>query len=262
MADGTVVAAASVPGTGRSTSLPVAGSTTIEPVARRAVACVPIPARRSSSSGRRNQPPRPTTIVSLSAPSRGPLLRHASVANADDAVGDARRLRVVADDHRRARVLAHELGERPVHLVGGCRVELAGRFVGEEDAGAVRERRAQRDALLLATGELSRQPVALRREPDTFEQLVGSPQPVGRRCAAQSKLEGDELACSQLGRQCSRVVLVGVAEQRRPVPRELPRGQLSDLLAVDAHDPGGRPVEAREDPEQRRLARAARDRAR
>ena len=60
----------SAPGAACSPRRADAASTTTDPVARRAVAWVPIPARSSSSSGRRSQPPRPTTIVSLSAPSR------------------------------------------------------------------------------------------------------------------------------------------------------------------------------------------------
>ena len=51
------------------------------------VAFAPIPARSSSSSGRRSQPPRPTTIVSLLAVAR-PFLRDATVADAHDPVGD------------------------------------------------------------------------------------------------------------------------------------------------------------------------------
>ena len=101
-----------------------------------------------------------------------PLLRDPPVADAHDAVGDARGLGVVADDHRRAAVLAHELGEHVVDLVGGRGVELAGGLVGEEEPRPVGERGAERDALLLAAGELRRPPVALLREADPLEQLV------------------------------------------------------------------------------------------
>ena len=81
-----------------------------------------------------------------------PLFRDATVADADDPVGDLGRLRVMTHEHRRALVLAHELADEVVHLVGGLRVELTRWLVGEEDAGLVRERRAQGDALLLAAG--------------------------------------------------------------------------------------------------------------
>src|SRR3954470_7147541 len=98
-----------------------------------------------------------------------PFLRDTPVADPDDAVGDPRRLRVVADDHRRAAVLPYELAEHVVHLVGGRGVELARRLVREEDPRTVRECGAERDALLLAAGELSRSPVQLGLEADARE---------------------------------------------------------------------------------------------
>ncbi len=141
---------------GLGRSRPAAGETSNPPSANVAVACEPIPARSSSSSGSRSQPPRPTTIVSLAASSRRPFLGDATVADAHDPVGDPRRLGIVTDDHRRAPVLADELREHVVHLVGGLAVELARRFVGEKHARAVREGRAERHPLLLASGELAR----------------------------------------------------------------------------------------------------------
>ena len=71
-------------------------------------------------------------------------------------------------------MLADELAEHVVDLVGGGGVELAGRLVGEEDPRPVGERRAERDALLLAAGQLGRPTVALLAETDALEQLVGA----------------------------------------------------------------------------------------
>ena len=105
------------------------------------------------------------------------------------------KLGVVADDHRRAAMLAHELREHVVDLVGGRAVELAGRLVGEEDLRPVGERGAERDALLLAARQLGR--VARSRfvgEADALEQLVGAAQALARRGAAQPELQRDELA--------------------------------------------------------------------
>ncbi len=48
-----------------------------------------------------------------------------------------RRLGVVTHEHRRAPVLAHELAEDAVHLVGGRRVELACGLVREEHTRTV-----------------------------------------------------------------------------------------------------------------------------
>src|SRR5262249_6285865 len=98
----------------------------------------------------------------------------------------------------------------------------------------------------------------LRGEADTLEQLVGAPQAVGTRRATQAELHRDELACRQLRRERARVVLVGVAEERRAVLRELARRQLADVLAVHAHETPRRPVEPGEQTQQRRLARSAR----
>ena len=164
----------------------------------------------------------------------------------------------MADDHRRAAVLAHELAEDVVDLVGRRSVELARRLVREEHARAMRERGAERDALLLAARQLGRTPVALRRETDTLEQLVGAAQPLLAGRAAQAELQRDEPPRRELRRERARVVLVGVAEHRRAVAREPARRQLPELLAVDAHRARRRPLEPGKEPQQRRLARAAR----
>jgi hypothetical protein len=76
----------------------------------------------------------------------------------------------------------------------------------------VGECRAECDALLFASRQLGRVPVAFRREADALEQLVGAIEPVGARRAAQTQLERDQLAGTQLGRERARVMLVGVAE--------------------------------------------------
>ncbi len=155
-------------------------------------------------------------------------------------------------------MLAHQLGEHVVHLVGGRGVELARRLVGQEDRRGMRQGGAQCDPLLLAAGELTRAPRALLGEADAFEQFVGAPQALGARCAPEPELHGDQIARGELGRERARVVLVGVAEERGPVACEPACRQLADVLAVHAHKPGGRPLEACEQSQQRRLARPAR----
>src|SRR5581483_4130157 len=187
-----------------------------------------------------------------------PLLGDAAVADADDPVGDPRRLRIVADEHRRALVLAHELADERVDLVGRLGVELPRRLVGEEDARLVRECRAERDPLLLTARELRRPPVALVREADAREEVVGTCEPCVLGRAAQPELERDELARRELGRERAAVVLVDVAELGRAVLREPARRQLAEILAEHAHGAGRRPLEAGEEPQQGRLSGAAR----
>ena len=51
---------------------------------------------------------------------------------------------------------AHELRQRREHVVGGARIEIAGRLVGQQDARRVGDRARDRDALLLAAGQFRR----------------------------------------------------------------------------------------------------------
>ena len=101
-----------------------------------------------------------------------------------------------------------------------ARVELAGRLVGEEDLGPVRERGAERDALLLAARELgrvarSRLSARPTRSSSSSARRRRSRGAVPRRpsCSATSS------RARQLGGERARVVLVGVAEQCRAVRR-------------------------------------------
>jgi hypothetical protein len=164
----------------------------------------------------------------------------------------------VADDHRRAAVLARELSQEPVDLGRVRVIELARRLVREEDPRLVRQRRADGEPLLLSARELVRARAAAVAEADPGEQLVGPGRALSPPLAAQAELQRDQLAGRQLGRERPRVVLVGITERRGPVVRQLLRTQLRQLRAEDADRAGGGPLEPREDPEQRRLAGPAR----
>lgn len=52
--------------------------------------------------------------------------------------------------------LAHEPQQLIEHLVGGVRIQIAGRFVREQNLGLVRDGAGNGDTLLLAAGQLSR----------------------------------------------------------------------------------------------------------
>ena len=127
-----------------------------------------MPAARSASSGTRIQPPRPITT----AAHRRALLADAAVADVDDAVGDLGRARIVADDERRHSLLPRELGEELVDDRRVRVVELAGRLVGDQEPRPVGERSAQRDALLLAAGQLAGMSVRAVAQTDALEQLA------------------------------------------------------------------------------------------
>src|SRR4051812_46499108 len=60
-------------------------------------------------------------------------------------------------------------------------VEVAGRFVGEEDRGAVREAAGDGDALALAAGKLRGKMIEPLFQPDQSQQLRGASLPLGDR---------------------------------------------------------------------------------
>ena len=78
---------------------------------------------------------------------------------------------VRGDDHRRA-VLGGEPGEQVDHVGARLRVEVAGRLVGEDHPRLDDERARDRDALLLAAGELARQVAGAVGEADLGEQRL------------------------------------------------------------------------------------------
>ncbi len=181
-----------------------------------------------------------------------------AVPDLDDAVGDRRNLRIVADEDRRRPVLTRQLDDEREQPLGRGRVELAGRLVGEKEPWPVREGCADGDPLLLASRELRWPRVAPREEADALQQLVGALQLPLAPDATEAEREGDRLADARRGPERPFVVLVGVAEQLRPVAVEPARAQLRELEAEDVHRARRRPLEAGENTQQRRLARAAR----
>src|ERR671916_708188 len=96
----------------------------------------------------------------------------AAVGQEQDAVGAGRRARVVRDHDRRLAVELDRLAQQRQHLVPGLRVEVAGRLVGEQDGRLGDQRAGDRDALLLAAGQLRRTVVAAVVEAHALEQGV------------------------------------------------------------------------------------------
>ena len=99
------------------------------------------------------------------------VLDHAAVAERDHALGLLGDVGLVGDQHDRAAFLV-EAREDPQHLLGGARVEVAGRLVGEDHRRVGDERARDGDALLLAAGELGGLVVEPLRHPDRGERLV------------------------------------------------------------------------------------------
>ena len=84
-----------------------------------------------------------------------------AVFEGDDAIEAAGEVEVVGGDQRREAGAADEVEQCVEHALAGRMVEIAGRFVGEQDLGVVGQRPDDRDPLLLAARE-ARRPVRLR----------------------------------------------------------------------------------------------------
>ena len=122
----------------------------------------------------------------------------------------------------------------------------------------MRERGAERDPLLLAARELVRVRAGPVFEPDLAEELGRPPALLARRLAGEREPERDELCGRQLGCERLPVALVRVTELPAPVAIEPAAAQAAQVDARDANPSRRGPVEPGEDPEQRRLAGAAR----
>src|SRR5688500_13803802 len=86
--------------------------------------------------------------------------------------------RVVGDQKDRP-ATARKLGEQIQDGLGGCRIEVAGRLVGQEEIGSQDERTRNRDTLLLPARQLCGIPVFSSRQSDRIEK-TGHVQPLGR----------------------------------------------------------------------------------
>ena len=219
---------------------------------------VPADARRAKQVLGQAKPAAPSDDDRAVGAPRDALVADPAVADVDDAVGAVRRRGVVADHERRASLLAGQLGDQVEHLARRCRIELPRRLVGDQQVWAARERSAERDALLLAAGELTRMRVAAAGQAHPGEQLVRARVAPGAWLPREAELHADELARRQLARERTPVMLVGVADRARAVAGSLPPSEHRNVRSGDGDGARGRTVEARHDPQQGRLARAAR----
>ena len=195
-----------------------------------------------------------TPSASVPAPSwtTTPSLQH------HDPVGHRGGRGLVGDHDHGLVELVDGLAQQAQHLLGGVRVQVAGRLVGEQHGGPVHERARHGDALLLAAGELRRpvrQPVA---QADRVDQLV-EPLLVGV-AAGERQRQDDVLRGGQDRDEVER--LEDEAQAVAPQPRQALVVEAGQLLPVDHDGARRRLVEPGEQVHQRRLpgARRAHDR--
>ena len=109
---------------------------------------------------------------------RAELLEAPAVHHAD-AVGDRQRLGlVVGDEQRRDAEPLLDAADLDAQLVAHARVERRQRLVEQQHARLDRERSGERDALLLAAGELVGVVAGVVGEADELEHLLGARAPL------------------------------------------------------------------------------------
>ena len=78
----------------------------------------------------------------------------------------------VRDHQEAATGTRHQIARQPQHLVGSVLVQIAGRLVGEQQQRLRRQRAADRDALLLAAGQLLGIAFQELLEPKALDQFI------------------------------------------------------------------------------------------
>ena len=102
------------------------------------------------------------------------IVRDQPVGDVDRAIGVAGHFGVVGHEDDRDALGVQPL-EHPQDLVAGPRIEVAGRFVGQQQCGAIDQGPGDGDPLLLAAGHLRRLVVHAIGQPDLLEQRLGQP---------------------------------------------------------------------------------------
>jgi len=181
------------------------------------------------------------------------VARDLAVAHAHDAPRVRRDVGLVGDeDHGVA--LAPDLLEGGHDLLAGVGVEVAGRLVGQHDAGPVDQRARDRHPLALSARQLVGPVLDAIREPDQRQRLA-------RAAPALLVLDPgvDQRQLDVVERVGARQQVEGLEHEADLVvahPRQLVVSLLGDLLVLEPVRAAGRGIEAADDVHERRFARA------
>ena len=151
-----------------------------------------------------------------------------------------------------------ELLEHAHHLNGGLAVEIAGRFIREEDLGVVGECARDCDALLLAAGKLVGKMIGPVREADDLEAVERPLAHLARRVALLAVHHGQFRVFQRGGTGEQVEALEYEADLLVADVGELVAVELGDVDPVEQVATARRTVEAAEQVHERGLAGAAR----
>jgi hypothetical protein len=170
-----------------------------------------------------------------------------------DHVGERERLRLVVRDVHGGRArLADQRGDLHPHSLAQVGVQVGQRLVAQDQPGVGDQRPGQRDPLLLASGQLVRVAPRELAQPHPLQHRRRARPARGPRQAAPAERERDVGERGHVRPQCivlehhRQVTLVG--RHVRPAVR--------DGLPANGDQPAVDPLDARQAPQHRRLARA------
>ena len=181
---------------------------------------------------------------------RSDLLDDAVIHDGDAVADRVRLLLVVGDEDGRDAEPLLQVAQLAPHLHAQLGVEIRQGLVEEQHLGPDRHRAGDRDALLLAAGELRRPPVGESREADEVERFRHPPLDLGARQPPFLEPEGDVAPDAHMRPQ-------GIGLEHH-ADVALPRRQARDVVAADQNAPAIGPVEAGDEAQQRRLPAAGR----
>jgi hypothetical protein len=105
----------------------------------------------------------------------------------------------LGDDQRAGAFLAHAFEQQGEDFVGGARVEVAGRFVGQDQRRPVYQRAGDRHALQFATRQRARPARAEAGQPDAGQQGFDADGMLPGFDAAEQQRHGDVLRHGERG---------------------------------------------------------------
>ena len=139
-----------------------------------------------------------------------------------------------------------QVGEFSPHLCAQPGIEIGQRFVEKEQARLAHDRPSDRHTLALAARQFTRLAVHQFGQTEQFARLSHAVVDGRARTPCHQQREGDVLGDRHLRIEC-----IGLEHHRHPA---LARRQVVDPPVADANFPAIWPLEARNQPQQRRLA--------
>src|SRR4249920_2740951 len=161
------------------------------------------------------------------------LAARATVTNADGPVHLLGYQRVVGDHDDGDAELAVSPSQRCEHLACRRSVQFAGRLIGEDHLRLVRDRHGDRDALLLAAGQLRRASLGAIVDAHQLQQLLHAVLPIRLRYAGEAHRQLHILGSSQVGQEVSSGLLPDEADDLAPVTHPLVRRHRQQVTPGD-----------------------------